>query len=101
MHEKDSDGSESWYDANGSESWYDANGNVIHKKCPTGVEHWYDYDADGHLIHEQNFDYEYWYEYDSHGNMIHYKNSEGEKEWTKYIYVKVNGKDLVEWELSA
>ena len=45
--------------------------------------------------------YEYWCEYDAHGNMIYYKNSEGEKEWTKYIYVKVNGKDLVEWELSA
>ena len=39
--------------------------------------------------------------YDVNGNMIHYKNSEGEKEWTKYIYVKVNGEDLVEWELSA
>ena len=67
----------------GYEKWYDTNGNVIHEKCPTGVEHWYDYDADGNVIHSKSSDgvekCEKWF--DINGKLIHSKWPSGAEWW--------------------
>ena len=69
-------------------------------KSSLGYEYWYEYDADGNMIHSKDAaGSEQWLEYNSHGNFIHTKNSNGVEQWHKYIYVKVNGKRLVKWDL--
>ena len=30
--------------------------------------------------------YEEWYEYDAEGNMIHYKDSDGDEKWYEYEF---------------
>lgn len=88
LHEKSSDGSETW-------SVYNAAGKCVYEKNSSGAEEWLEYNEKGELIHKKkthcskydedgNLIYtklprplEYWWEYDEADNMIHSYNSEG------------------------
>lgn len=88
VHEKSSDGSETWY-------VYDAAGHCVYEKNSFGAEEWLEYNEKGKLIHKKqthrseydendNLIYtklpcalEYWWEYDEAGHEIHSYNSEG------------------------
>ena len=49
---------------------------MIYAKDVSGIEHWYEYDADGNIIHVKSSDGpECWREYDGKGNLIHTENN--------------------------
>lgn len=111
IHYTASDGFEWWYDANGkliytknsngSEHWFDDSGKPIRYKDADGYEKWYERDSLGNTIHEKNSrGSEWWNEYDANGNCIYEKSEDGYIRIFKYIYKNINGKSLVEWQLS-
>lgn len=71
-------GNSVWYD-------YDANGNIIHETTTEGTEWWGDYDANSNLVHERYSNgTEMWYEYDINGHIVHTKSSNGNEWWYEY-----------------
>lgn len=64
---------------------YDAEGKLIHFKNSDGDEYWSKYDDNGHLIYDRFADgEEKWYENDENGNVIYEKSSEGYEYWREY-----------------
>ena len=80
VHEKSSDGSETWY-------VYDAAGHCVYEKNSFGAEEWLEYNEKGRISQEKHFNGSTFWQRDyKHGDIIYEKNSDGSEIWYEYDY---------------